>query len=214
MTTWNPLQAGAVAARERTPERRHDRAGGVARGRVITMKAGVEEWHEPTLRTARLLLRPLQKSDAAVLHELWAERDPRVPPHRQIDAAGRPTVADLEESIRANPPTTVGLLAVQLLSSGDVIGYCGLVDSGRPVTGEPELAFELLRRHGGQGYATEASLAVMDWARASGHERLWATVWDWNTASRQVLAKLGFRETGQRELDPTRGTTLFTAREL
>lgn len=178
------------------------------------MDAVVEEWHEPALRTARLLLRPLRESDAVVLHELWTERDPRVPPHRQIDADGRPTVPDLEESIRSNPPTTVGLLAVQLVSSGDVIGYCGLVDSGRPVTGEPELAFELLRRHWGQGFATEASLAVMDWARASGHQRLWATVWDWNTASRRVLAKLGFRETGHRELDPARGTTLFTKREL
>lgn len=189
-------------------------AAGVARGRVITMNAGVEEWHEPTLRTARLLLRPLRESDAAVLHELWTERDPRVPPHRRIDPDGRPTVADLEESIRSSPPTAVGLLAVQLVNSGDVIGYCGLAESGRPVTGEPELAFELLRRHWGQGYATEAALAVMDWARASGHERLWATVWDWNTASRRVLAKLGFRQTGHRGLDPTRGTILFTTREL
>ncbi|WP_122261609.1 GNAT family N-acetyltransferase [Ornithinimicrobium cerasi] len=62
------------------------------------------------------------------------------------------------------------------------------------------------------GYATEASVAVMDWARSSGHERLWASVWDRNTASRQVLAKLGFLEAGHRELDPTRGTTLFTTR--
>ncbi|MGD8149306.1 GNAT family N-acetyltransferase, partial [Ornithinimicrobium sp. Y1694] len=125
-----------------------------------------------------------------------------------------PTVADLMESIRSNPPTTVGLLAVQHVKTGDVIGYCGLADSGRPITGEPELAFELLRRHWGQGYATEASRAVIDWARSSGHERLWATVWDWNTASRRVLAKLGFLETDRRELDPARGTTIFTTRTL
>ncbi|MFE9743106.1 GNAT family N-acetyltransferase [Streptomyces sp. NPDC006477] len=42
---------------------------------------------------------------------------------------------------------------------------------------EPELAFELLRRVWRQGYATEASLAVLEWARSSGYERLWATVW-------------------------------------
>src|SRR5690606_13769306 len=126
----------------------------------------------------------------------------------------RPTVGELEQFIRSHPPTTVGLLAVQLRGSGDVIGYCGLADSGRPVTGEPELAFELLRRSWGHGYATEAALAVMDWARASGHKRVWATVWDWNTASLRVLTKLGFSDTGQREVDPTRGTTLFTTREL
>lgn len=94
----------------------------------------------PTFGTARLFLRPMRAGDSKALHVLWAERDPRVPAHRQIDADGRPTVADLEESIRANPPTTVGLLAVELLETEEVIGYCGLVDSGRPVPGEPELA--------------------------------------------------------------------------
>jgi [ribosomal protein S5]-alanine N-acetyltransferase len=112
------------------------------------------------------------------------------------------------------PSLFVGLLAVQVAQTGDVIGYCGLVETGRPVPGEPELAFELLRRHWGRGYATEASSAVMDWARASGHQRLWASVWDWNAPSRHVLAKLGFVETDHREPDPTRGTTLFTTREL
>lgn len=178
------------------------------------MTAGDDEWRERALHTARLVLRPVREGDAVMLHDVWTERDPRVPPHRRIDAEGRPTVADLEESIRSTPPTTVGLLAVQLVKTGDVIGYCGLVDSGRPGTGEPELVFELLRRHWGRGYATEASVAVMDWARSSGHERLWATVWDWNTASRRVLAKLGFLETSHRERDATRGTTLFTTRRL
>ena len=66
----------------------------------------------------------------------------------------------------------------------------------------------------GRGYATEASLAVLDQARSTGHQRLWATVWDWNTASRQVLTKLGFVETGRRERDPVCGTTLFTVKDL
>ncbi|WP_235190820.1 GNAT family N-acetyltransferase [Amycolatopsis rifamycinica] len=51
-------------------------------------------------------------------------------------------------------------------------------------------------------------------ARVEGYRRVWATVWDWNTASRRVLAKLGFTETGRTEVDPARGTTLFTARWL
>lgn len=166
------------------------------------------------LETDRLLLRSWRVAEAVVLRELWTERDPRVPPRRRIDADGHPTVAELEESIRTNPPSSTGLLAVERKAGGDVIGYCGLVDSGRGSDVEPELAFELLRRVWGQGYATEASLAVLDWARSSGYERLWATVWDWNTASRRVLAKLGFTETGRTEVDPVHGTTLFTARRL
>jgi RimJ/RimL family protein N-acetyltransferase len=167
---------------------------------------------EVILETGRLLLRSWRVAEAVVLRELWTERDPRVPPHRRIDAEGHPTVEELEDSIRTDLSSS-GLLAVERKATRDVVGYCGLVD-GRGPEGEPELAFELLRRVWRQGYATEASAAVLDWARSSGYERLWATVWDWNTASRRVLAKLGFTETGREEVDAVHGTTLFTTRRL
>ena len=169
---------------------------------------------EVVLETDRLVLRPWRVAEAAVQRELWTERDPRVPPHRRIDEDGNPTVTDFEESIRTHQPSSTGLLAVERKAVGDVIGYCGLIESDRGATAEPELAFELLRRVRSQGYATEASWAVLDWARASGYERVWATVWDWNTASRRVLAKLGFTETGRTQVDAVRGTTLFTTRRL
>ena len=147
---------------------------------------------EIVLETERLLLRPWRVAEAVIQRELWTERDARVPPHRRIDADGHPTVTELEDSIRADRPSSTGLLAVERKDEGDVIGYCGLVESGRGPAGEPELAFELFRRVWGQGYATEASWAVLDWARSSGYQRLWATVWEWNTASRRVLGKIGF----------------------
>jgi RimJ/RimL family protein N-acetyltransferase len=120
----------------------------------------------------------------------------------------------VEDSIRTNGASLRGLLAMELKSSGDVVGYCGLVESGRGSDGEPELAFELLRRAWGRGYATEASWAIVDWARSAGYERLWATVWDWNAVSRRVLAKVGFIETDRKKVDPEHGTTLFTTRKL
>ena len=167
------------------------------------------------LETERLLLRPQRVEDAAVLRELWTERDPRVPVHRRLDAQGRPTVADLAESIRSDPaPARTGLLTVKRRDTGEVIGYCGLVASGRGASAEPELAFELLRRAWGNGYATEAAEAVIGWARSSSHQRLWATVWDWNAASRRVLARLGFTETDRRETVPGHGTTLWTTKAL
>jgi RimJ/RimL family protein N-acetyltransferase len=165
------------------------------------------------LETGRLLLRPWRTSEAVVLHELWAERDPRVPPHRRIDADGHPTVTDLEVWIRTNQPSSIGLLAVERRVDRDVIGYCGLIDGGRGSDEEPELAFEMLRRVWCQGYATEASWAVLDWARSFGYKRLWATVWEWNTASRRVLAKVGFTEM-RKELDAVYGNNLFTTRRL
>lgn len=184
------------------------------RERVAVMAGGGTPDREVVLETDRLLLRPLRVAEAGVLRELWGERDPRVPPHRRIDADGRPSTADLEESIRTSPPSSIGLLALERKAARDVIGYCGLIDSGRGSEGEPELAFELLRRFWRRGYATEASLAVLDWARSSGYERLWATVWDWNSASRRVLAKVGFTETQRKEVDAVYGTTLFTTRRL
>jgi [ribosomal protein S5]-alanine N-acetyltransferase len=177
------------------------------------MAEGAASGRQVMLETDRLLLRPWRVAEAVIQREMWVERDPRVPPHRRIDADGRPTVADFGEAIHNNPPSTVGLLAVELKAAGDVIGYSGLIDSGRGPH-EPELAFEFLRRFWGQGYATEASWAVLEWARSSGHERLWASVWDWNTPSRRVLAKLGFTETEQKEVDAAHGTTLFTMRRL
>ena len=174
-------------------------AGGAARGREVV------------LETDRLLLRPWRVSEAVIQREMWAERDPRVPPHRRIGADGRPTVADFEEAVRAGQASSAGLLAAERKAAGDVIGYCGLVDSGRGAH-QPELAFELLRRFWGHGYATEASWAVLDWAASSGCERVWATVWDWNTASRRVLAKLGFTESDREET--IHGVNLVTTRRL
>ena len=178
------------------------------------MPGGASPGRELVLESDRLRLRPWRPAEAVVQRALWTERDLRVPPHRRIDADGHPTVADLEESIRTNQPSSTGLLAVERKTARDVIGYCGLIDSGRGSEGEPELGFELLRRVWNQGYATEASLALLDWARSAGHERLWATIWEWNTASRRVLAKVGFTETERKEVDPVHGTTLFTTRQL
>lgn len=183
------------------------------------MEATPTPGSEVVLETNRLLLRSWRVADAVVLRELWTERDPRVPPRRRIDADGHPTLAELEDSIRTDRQRPAGQLAAGLLvverkADHDVIGYCGIVDSGRVSDREPELAFELLRRVWRQGYATEASLAVLEWAKSLGYERLWATVWDWNVASRRVLAKLGFTETERQEVDPVHGTTLFATTRL
>ena len=85
-----------------------------------------------------------------------------------------------------------GLLTIRRRIEGDPIGYCGLL-TGRATFDEPEIAYELLRRAHGYGYATEAAQAVLDAAFATGRQRIWATVRAWNAPSFRVLDKLGFR---------------------
>ena len=105
------------------------------------MADGATPDSEVALETDRLVLGPWRVSEAALQRELWIERDPRGPPHRRIHADGRRTVADLEEPIRTNQPSSsIGLLTVERKTAGDVIGYCGLVGSGRGSDGEPVFA--------------------------------------------------------------------------
>ncbi|MFT4166191.1 MAG: GNAT family N-acetyltransferase [Microlunatus sp.] len=166
------------------------------------------------METERLILRPLEVGDAVVHRRLWTERDPRVPPHRRIDSEGRPTVADIAAQIHSERDKPgPRLLTVVLRETGDVIGYCGLTPYGNGSMDEPELAYELLRVTHGRGYATEAGQAVVLWAIKSGYRRLWAGVREWNTASRRVLEKLGFRETGRVEPDALHGASLLTVYE-
>jgi [ribosomal protein S5]-alanine N-acetyltransferase len=168
-----------------------------------------------TLETDRLILRRRRAGEAVIYRQLWTERDPRVPAHRRISPEGQPTVQDIAAQIRAErQESRPGILAVERKATADVIGYCGLTFPGNGSPDEPQLAYELLRAAHGCGYATEAGRAVVAWVSEAGYRRLWAEVRDWNVASRHVLEKLGFRETGRVEHDAVHGDSLLTVREF
>ena len=88
--------------------------------------------------------------------------------------------------------TGIGALTICLRDGGEPIGYCALI-VGRTTLDEPEIAYELLKRFHGHGYATEAAGALVLAAAATGRHRLWSTVGAWNTPSLRVLEKIGFR---------------------
>lgn len=142
--------------------------------------------------------------------DLWLERDPRSV--RVISADGKPTVDDLRGNIRSQlaeaAPTGFCLLAVERRVENDFIGYCGLIRREATVD-EPEIAYELLRRAHGRGYATEAARAVRDAATATGRSRLWAGVRIWNAASLRVLDKIGFVASGEVSKDHERGDMVW-----
>jgi RimJ/RimL family protein N-acetyltransferase len=136
------------------------------------------------LSTERLLLRPWAETDVDEYRALATER-----------GNGVPSVETIQERIAtqlaATAQTGIALLPICRRLEGDFVGYCGLI-VGRSSLDEPEIAYELIQRARGRGYATEAGRAVLDAAIATGRTRLWSTVGSWNTSSVHVLEKLGF----------------------
>lgn len=116
--------------------------------------------------------------------------------------------------LAAHDSPSGGLLTIVRKIERDVIGYCGLLLDGRGSPDQPELAYELLQIVHGAGYATEAARAVVHWADQIGHRRLVAGVRTWNIASRRVLSKLDFVDTGEVESNADYGDLLITARTV
>ena len=149
-------------------------------------------------------------SDSEAVRRLWEERDPRS--LRVIDAEGRPTVETLrvriESQLAESAHTGLALLAIERKHDGEFIGYCGLI-IGKATREEPEIAYELFQRAHGNGYATEATRAMLSAAQDTGRTRLWATVRAWNLASFRVLEKVGFVDSGKIDRDGERGDSIW-----
>jgi RimJ/RimL family protein N-acetyltransferase len=143
----------------------------------------------PVLETKRLALRMPRLGDAKSMVALAndrriAENTARIPhPYKKSDA---------EEFING---ANKGGEAVFLVTLRDktVVGAVGLMLQDEA----PELGYWLGVRHWGNGYATEALHAVIDYAFTDlGHDALQAGARVTNPASRRVLEKCGFQWTG------------------
>ena len=72
------------------------------------------------------------------------------------------------------------------------VGMCGLLK--RDVLADVDIGFAYLPQFGGQGFATEAALATMDYGRNTlGLKRIVAITAPDNEASQNVLRKIGLR---------------------
>lgn len=153
-----------------------------------------------TIRTQRLVLRPFDMSDARRVSYLAGDYEVskmcgRVPhPYRLEDArdwiATQGLAADAGEEFR---------FAITLPRDG-LIGSCGVTRvHGR--AGVWELGYWFGLPYWGSGYASEAALAVMDWARDQlGARGFIAHVFVDNPGSGHVLRKLGFGQVASEEL--------------
>lgn len=87
-----------------------------------------------------------------------------------------------------------GYARYALVHKGDqrVIGFCGL--KFEPDEDSADLGYRMLPEYWGQGLATEAARAVLKYARdVLGVERIFGEVVEQNTASINVLTKIGLR---------------------
>lgn len=148
--------------------------------------------------TARLLLRPLQASDAPGLFEL--DNDPAV--QRYLGGIGGPrpaSVADSEAAIRASQANYaaggLGRWAVQLRTTGAFVGWAGLKLVTGPINKQRDfydIGYRLLPRYWGQGYGSEAAQAWLTRGFATlGLPRICAYADAENGGSRRILEKIG-----------------------
>ena len=82
--------------------------------------------------------------------------------------------------------------------SGEFIGQCGLQKfEGKPDAEEVEITFVIAKMFWGQGFATEAAAAVLDFGFTYGELcRVVAVITEGNRSSKRVLEKLSFQSQG------------------
>lgn len=156
------------------------------------------------IETERLTLRLRDEQDAAWYRDLVGERGEATPSFEEATAR----LARFRDLTIA---TGIGALTICRRAEGDAIGYCALI-VGRTSLDEPEIAYELLQRFHGHGYATEAAEALVAAAAATGRHRLWSTVGAWNAASLRVLEKIGFHR--DHTVTGDRGEIVYMVRDL
>jgi [ribosomal protein S5]-alanine N-acetyltransferase len=145
------------------------------------------------LATERLILRHFQITDREPMYQIFCDAEVM----RFSDGIKTKEWVDawLHSCLARYHTWDYGPYAVVEQCSQDVIGYCGLfffedVD-GRP---EIEIGYRFLHSTWGQGYATEAALAVRDYAFATlGIKRLIALIDPSNVASIRVAEKIGMQ---------------------
>jgi [ribosomal protein S5]-alanine N-acetyltransferase len=142
--------------------------------------------------TPRLSLRPFGSADAAFVVELLNDADwIRFIGDRQVR-----TLADAQAYIEKGPAAMqaragFSLWRVAQRSSDTPLGMCGLIR--REGLQDIDLGFAFLARHRGQGFATEAAQAVIDYADTMLMlARVVAICDPDNAPSIRLLEKLGF----------------------
>ncbi len=150
------------------------------------------------LTTERLLIRRFAKDDVASL--LAIRSDPEVARFQSWEQSSEESIRRFVTAMMRVDPGIAGewfQFAVTLRATGELIGDCGL----HPLAEEPRLAeigYTFGRQFQGQGLASEAVTAIIDYAFTElGLHRIAAITDVRNSGSINLLERLGFRREGQ-----------------
>jgi [ribosomal protein S5]-alanine N-acetyltransferase len=149
------------------------------------------------IETDRLLLRPMEAGD---YHELLRTfGDPKVmaafgvEPFRELEMK-RWVARNLEHQERHG----YGLFSIFHKADRSLIGDCGLEHRDVEGTVEVELGYDIRSDYWNRGLATEAAMAVRDYAfQRLRLPRLVSLIRRGNTASARVAEKIGMRRSGE-----------------
>jgi RimJ/RimL family protein N-acetyltransferase len=160
-----------------------------------------------SVETARLLLRMPVLADAEVLMSvIW---DPDVVAQKQVTLTEPPGGLDLAlkntaDMLRQWELRGYGQWCIVEKATGDVIGVVGFYHPQKPWPGV-DLGWLLDRSRWGQGYATEAAGAALDWIWANTHvDRVISLIAPDDTRSMRVATKIGQRFE-RADVDPVHG---------
>jgi ribosomal-protein-alanine N-acetyltransferase len=144
------------------------------------------------LETTRLILKQFCDEDGPSLFKL--NSDPDV-----VKYTGEPaykSIDDVQAGLIRNyyqyEHYKSGRLSVFDKQTGEYIGWCGL--RYFPDSKQTDLGYRLFKRHWGKGYATESSIACLNYGfNTLNLEKIIATAMVENTASINVFKKLGMK---------------------
>jgi RimJ/RimL family protein N-acetyltransferase len=164
---------------------------------------------EPIIfESQRLHARHVGPADAVAMHRVYGDADAM----RWVGDGQPLELAQCEHwvevTLRNYASRGYGMFALASRESGEVIGFCGLVHPG----GQPEveLKYALRRESWGRGLASEAAIAMLNYARSAlGIRRVIATTAPENVASHRVLLKAGMRRGELRANEDGSFTQLF-----